>query len=394
MRGSAISFTAVLGAAILLGAGPAYAQLSPEGILGGVSRPFRHMLGHFGHIPRKHRHRAHSVKSRKQLLSRSASPEMPEPNLTPAGPLAWPTAYEEILGFAFWPDDYGPRIRGRGFGLIAATMRGRFSGFRSRGSATTGAAAKNENGDPASSDRCANATNSISWPAVQLKQTVQFSDAQEPAVTKLQEAVSLSYATITSECREAAADSVPERLRRFVQAIWAVRDAAIYIREPVKQFYSSLSDDQKKIINELPTEGKAEQNRAEQKKMVNGPRPESKAEHAATGDNFGQQLYQACAAQNIQSAERLIQEIRAKVRPNDEQSASLENLSKVVADMAKLMIASCAQPVPPGPVARLDAAGDLLTALNYAASSIQIAFADFYRQLSDAQKRRLVWASR
>ena len=31
---------------------PAQAQLSPQGIVGGVTRPLRQMLGNFGHFPR------------------------------------------------------------------------------------------------------------------------------------------------------------------------------------------------------------------------------------------------------------------------------------------------------------------------------------------------------
>ena len=37
---------------------PAQAQLSPQGIIGGVTRPLRQMLGHFGHFPRSYRHRS------------------------------------------------------------------------------------------------------------------------------------------------------------------------------------------------------------------------------------------------------------------------------------------------------------------------------------------------
>ena len=39
---------------------PAQAQFSPQGILGGVTRPLRQMLGHFGHFPRSYRHRSSS----------------------------------------------------------------------------------------------------------------------------------------------------------------------------------------------------------------------------------------------------------------------------------------------------------------------------------------------
>jgi hypothetical protein len=90
----------------------------------------------------------------------------------------------------------------------------------------------------------------------------------------------------------------------------------------------------------------------------------------------------------LESAERLIKEIEMKIGPNNEQAASLENLHKISSDMAKLLIASCTQPISAEPLARLDAADDQLTAMNYAATNVQIALDDFYGKLSDAQKAR------
>src|SRR5690349_2371853 len=90
----------------------AYAQLSPQGVLGGITRPFRQMFGHFGHFPRYYRHRA-------EARGAAASPTDPSAitgsRLGSAGAPAWPTAYEDVLGFTFWPDDYAFRLRGRGF---------------------------------------------------------------------------------------------------------------------------------------------------------------------------------------------------------------------------------------------------------------------------------------
>jgi hypothetical protein len=56
--------------------------------------------------------------------------------------------------------------------------------------------------------------------------------------------------------------------------------------------------------------------------------------------------------------------------------------------MAKMLIASCAQPIPADPIARLDAANDHLTAMNYAATTLQITFDKFYVKLNNDQKAR------
>jgi len=161
----------------------------------------------------------------------------------------------------------------------------------------------------------------------------------------------------------------PERLSALVQTLWAVRDAGIFVRGPLKDFYGTLTNTQKESFvrrrpqNELPADGKA-------------PSPDMNRQ------------YQACASQNSEKAERLIKEIEMRVRPTKDQAASFENFHKISSDMAKLLIASCAQPIPADPMARLDDANDQLTALNYAATTIQIAFNGFYSKLDNRQKTR------
>jgi hypothetical protein len=57
--------------------------------------------------------------------------------------------------------------------------------------------------------------------------------------------------------------------------------------------------------------------------------------------------------------------------------------------MAKLLSASCAQPIPADPVARLDAANNQLTSINYAAMSVGGALNTLTAQLDNEQKARL-----
>src|SRR6185436_8928146 len=39
-----------------------------------------------------------------------------------AGPLAWPTAYQDVLGFTLWPGDYSDRLRGHGIGDVMSAV--------------------------------------------------------------------------------------------------------------------------------------------------------------------------------------------------------------------------------------------------------------------------------
>ena len=377
MHARAIIVAGLLIAAIPLD-NPAQGQLSPQGIIGGVTRPLRQMLGHFGHFPRNYRHRSSSgARVAAPAAAAAAAPALaPERDtqstvksrLGRAGPAAWVTAYEEVHGFAFWPDDYGAQFRSHGFDVVVDAITGRFDRMRAPRVATTGAA-KNDTGSDVSADQC-NDTSSTDdkWPASRIEQLLQLSDAQHATLDKVQLAANDAVKTIKSNCRQLGDLSPPDRLRALVQALWIVRDGNMAMRAPLKDFYESLTSAQK--------------NSFAVQQPQNAAPPDDKAQN---GEN---RQYQVCAAQNIGSAERLVKEIEMKVKPDKTQSASLENLHKASSDMAKLLIASCAQPIPADPLARLDSASDQITAINYAATNVQIALDDFYGRLSQTQKAR------
>lgn len=375
MRARTAIVAGLLVAAVPLLDSPAQAQLSPQGIIGGVTRPLRQMLGHFGHFPRSYRHRssggaraAAPVAAPAAALADRDAPGAVKSRLGRAGPAAWVTAYEEVLGFAFWPDDYGAQFRSRGFDVIADTITGRFDRMRGSTRVATTGTARNDGGNDVSADQCNDASSADDkWPASRIEQLLQLSDGQHAALNKVQLAGNDAVKTIKSNCRPTGELSPPDRLRALVQALWVVRDGDIAMRVPLKNFYESLTSAQK--------------NSFAVQQPQNAPVPDK----TQGGEN---KQYQACAAQNVGSAERLVKEIEMKVRPDKTQTASLENLHKISSDMAKLLIASCAQPIPADPLARLDSASDQITAMNYAASNVQIALDDFYGRLSQTQKAR------
>jgi hypothetical protein len=361
MIGRGIVLVAVIGAAAFA-SDAAQAQFSPGGIIGGITRPFRGMLGHFGHFPRHHRHSA-AAEQAPEAASRDPSPAAA--GLGQSGPVAWPNALEDIVGFTLSPDEYARELRERGFGVIADTITGRFAPRPSPPSAaTTGSAVQNDagNGSP-----CRSFSNQNNWPAARVEQLMQLKDAQHDALDNLQAAVNHSARTV--DCLDTAS-APPDRLRMLVQALWTVHDAGISIRTPLKNFLDTLDSAQKaQFVGQRPQSN-----------------PPPNASNAKSGMN---KQYQACAGPNVEAAERMIKEIEQRVRPNKQQAARLENLHKASSDMAKMLMASCAQAVPADPLARLDSAGDRLTAMNYAATSVQIAFDDFYGKLDRGQKARL-----
>jgi hypothetical protein len=351
--------------------------LSPQGVLGGITRPFRQALGHFRHFPRGH-HRRTAIESRASAPapsrpSAAASKEsstLAAPRLGWVGPPAWPSAFEDLIGFTLWPDDYAFRFRGRGFDVIADTITGRFDVPRPVRTATTGTAVRTDAASEPSVERCGDTSSADSnWPTTRIEQISQLSDTQRGSLEKLQSAGSQSVKTIRESCVGPAGGTPPDRLRALVQTLWTVRDAGISMREPLKAFYGTLTVAQKNgFASQQPQDS-----------------PPSDPKYANPGMN---KQYQACASQNSEKAERMIKEIETRVRPSKDQAASFEGFHKASADMAKLLIASCAQPIPADPMARLDAANDQLTAINYAATTVQIAFDDFYLKLGNDQKSR------
>src|SRR5262245_35282545 len=193
MHARTVIVAGLLAAAVPLDS-PVQAQLSPQGIIGGVTRPLRGMLGHFAHFPRSPRHRAASG-------ARAAAPAAAAPALAPerdtqgtvksrlgrAGPAAWVTAYEETLGFAFWPDDYGAQFRSRGFDVIADTITGRFDRMRAPRVATTGAA-RNDTGNDNSAGQCNDASRDDKWPARRAGQRQHRTDDQQTKTANAQAA--------------------------------------------------------------------------------------------------------------------------------------------------------------------------------------------------------------
>lgn len=370
MRGRTFVLAAVLGTAISSST-VAFAQLSPQGILNGITRPFRHALGHFGHYhyPRFHRHHTASVEPRGAITNAPAEPSViAGSRFGVSGPPAWPTALEDMAGFTLWPDGYVSRLRGHAFAVIADTISGRsdLSDGATR-TATTGAAATDGSG---SIDRCGGTTDSRdSWPATRVQQILQLSDAQHDALEKLQAAMTQSAKNIGADCHGSGALAPPDRLRALVQALWAVHDAGISLQTPLRNFYDALTPTQKNSFVSYQPQS--------------SPPSDPKAANAGMS-----RQYQDCAMQNSEKAERLIKEIEMRIRPNKNQAASLENLHKTSTDMAKLLIASCAQPVPADPLARLDAANDQLTALTYAATAVEMVFDGFYAELNNDQRMR------
>lgn len=367
MRGQKILLIVLLAGATAL-PNAAQAQFSPRGIIGAVTHPLREMFGRFGHFRGRRSHEARPAQEAHSATSATTQ-------FGDTGPIGWSSAYEDVLGFTFWPGRYVEHMRGHGFDIIAAALTSPGRGPDLARNTTGTAVQSDSNGNVVQGDCGAAASAQIEWPTSQIEQDSKLDDTQRAALDRLRLAVAESVKTIHAGCRDLHTLPPLDRLKATIQELWAVRDGGIYIRAPLKAFYESLRNDQKAAFAWKQPAGHAAQN--------------------ATPDNGAMaKQYQACAAPSQEASERLLRQIEQEVHPSKEQDQTMQDLRKTTGDMAKLLTAPCAQPIAENPLARLDAANDQLSNLSYAATSMEIALDGFYAQLNDGQKAKFDSLSR
>jgi len=280
-----------------------------------------------------------------------------------AGPLAWPTAFEDVIGFTLWPGEYGERLRGHGIGdvMSAVMVSSRDLIARSRGNVamTQGSSKDDAN---ASGNVCNIDPAAEQWPTSQIEQSLQLNDKQRDALKGLKAAFREAAANVKSACRDEASIAPVERLRAMQGTLWAIHDAVQGLRAPLAKFYDSLTDEQRQKFA-APASAQTD------------PRSMTPA-----------QIARLCGAPPATG--RQAQQAEQQLNLNKTERASLDAFQKKAGEMGQFLMASCLKPVASTPVERIDAAADRLTAVIFAASSVSLALNDFYNQLNDEQKSK------
>jgi hypothetical protein len=276
-----------------------------------------------------------------------------------AGPPAWPTAYEDVIGFTLWPKEYGERLRVHGIGDVLSTAFAPGTAIAAR---TQQARAGDPNGALAPATCGSVDLTANDWPIAQIASTIELNDAQRGALDQFKMTLNDAISSIKSTCRDETSFGPVERLRAMQNTLWAVHDAAQLIHAPLAKFYDLLSDEQKQQFA-APAQPKT------------GARTPSRNDMARMCD--------------LPAADAAMRQIEQSVRPTKAQRSSLEALQKKSFEMGQFLMASCLKPIPATPTERLDAAADRLTAVIFAASNLNMALNDFTNQLSDEQKSRL-----
>jgi hypothetical protein len=281
--------------------------------------------------------------------------------------------YEVFLGYVFWPNEFEKDFNRYGYSaVVLAALGASAAGVSTNVGSGARVATTGENLGPLRIPTnflpaCDfDDTSASDWLTVRLESTLRPDAAQVPALDTLRAKLIEGTKAIRFNCHETTSDSPAERLTEFEERLWAVYDADLVARSTIEALYDSLTAQQRA-------------------RFITAPAPAALSDSNAANAQMGQR-YQACATQNTGETERLIDEITKTTRPTPDQQASLENLRIKSSQMEKLLIASCARPIPDSTLARLEAANGRLFDIISVANNLQIELNDFYGVLDGEQK--------
>lgn len=291
-------------------------------------------------------------------------------------PIAAPNAFEDMIGYAFWPGEYGRQFWSHGPSDIMRAMTAPTAAFVSQANAsstddgaagprlTTGLVAS---ADAAGSPRgacIARVKDQAMHPLERVAQTVSLTPEQRTGLEKLRTAVRDAIDGEAAACRADLPATQPERLRAMVDGLWAMRYAEFRIQPALDTFYASLTDEQKAQLADPP-------------QTVGSSEPPTSATPAAI-----------CGEAMTTGNANPFEPVQRALRPTGEQTKSLQMLYGASMEMAKFLSTTCPTETPSTPTARLAAASDRVMSLLHAAMNIEPILGQFYSGLSDEQRQR------
>jgi hypothetical protein len=249
----------------------------------------------------------------------------------------------DTFGYVFWPTQYDTKFWAHGErDLVAAIF-----------AADTASA-------PICGEPAQERANAL---ADQIRQAIHASGDPLAALDVLQSKFVGAFDTLAATCPKVAPLTADERLKVLRDRLIALRDAGLSTRKALASFYDTLSDEQRTRFDPATTPAK-----------VSGPGvPSARDARLCTAESQAPEAWPAPA-------------IEQRVRPNEQQKASLEALQKALSDAGSSLNAACPKEVAPNPGARLEAAVQRIEALLDATNIVSPKLEDFYGQLSDEQK--------
>jgi hypothetical protein len=285
-------------------------------------------------------------------------------------PIAAPDAFEDMLGYALWPQEYGRQFWSHGPRDILRAMTAPAAAFAANDEETPSrrrlAALVSSANAAAASDRAiciARVKDQAMRPLDRVADTISLTAEQQQGLEALRTNVRDAIDAEAAACRGDLPATQPERLRAMIDGLWAMRYAEFRIRPALETFHNSLTDAQRaKLAEEPQTVGSSE------------------TAPAATPA--------AVCSEPVASNANPFGPLQRALRPTEEQRKSLQTLYGASMEMAQFLNSTCPAETPATPMVRLDAASDRVMALLHAAMGIEPMLGQFYGTLSDRQRQR------
>ena len=292
----------------------------------------------------------------------------------------WPYFWGDVLSFVFWPYAvYNPFwFYGPDFILETVFWPGPYGGYgyarpydiygyggyaypshhyRHVAPGTTPSPA------PLPAEACTGLAPGVTdLPIDQIARAVHPTGDQIAALDELKTASAKAADVLKASCPTevpltpvARLDALEKRLDSMLQAVQIVRD-------PLRAFYNSLSDEQKQQFE--------------------------KAGGSTAKESTANELSNLCSEESANFTQLPTQAIEQSLKLNTQQTPTLDQLSTASSKAAIELEKSCPTQTPQNPADRLDAITKRLNAMIQAVNTIRPALNNFYASLNDDQKAR------
>ena len=278
MRRATTLVLAALGAVL---AAPVDADARPAiplgGLVGVIASPLRALGGaRRAHGSSRHHRRSARSHARARTPSRPAPPDLVTKSsraiaaADPGSPglQVWPTAFQDALGYAVAPDDYGERFWAHGYGdVIAAMLAPAASAFASGGRTASRhhrrrtVRANGQDTARRSGQSCAGIAPGGDGLTARMLETITLSEPQRRAFEEFRTAFADAMEKIEATCRDEMPMSAPARLQAMEDRLTAVQYAELHVRGPLAKFYDALTEAQKVQFERRAFADRRERNR-------------------------------------------------------------------------------------------------------------------------------------
>jgi hypothetical protein len=280
-----------------------------------------------------------------------------------AGPLFWPYAYDDFVGYTFYPyayDTFWPNayddVYGGMFGAYAQGYGGTYAAVGRR---------QGSDGRSVGAELCSGQTAGLTdWPIERIAQTVEPDEVQRGALDTLKHATANALDILRASCPTELPSTPTGRIAAMGQRLTAMLQAVRIIRPAIETFYQSLNDEQKARFNALGPDESSDRQRSQR------------------------DLTQVCGERASGIASLPLEQIERAVRPDEGQRSAFKQLQDATSEAVDLLKSECPTYRALTPVARLEAMEHRLDAMSRAVQTVQPALEKFYGSLGDEQKER------